>query len=277
MSHVFTLVVPQWQGAAAGTGPFHGAQAMVRMLGPERIDAEIPVHEQSVAKREEGVWYSHEIADHIEHSLSILNQGRAERVFTIGGDCAADIGSISYLNKLYKGDLAILWLDAHADLNTPETSPSCKFHGMPLRLLLGDGAPSLLSLLPSVLSSEQVVFTGLRELDHAERQYIVDHGMPNVPICHECTSLLTSVVRRTKCSHVYVHLDLDVIDPEDFDAVACPSPGGFRYEDLLESFANLATFFPIVGCGITEYQPKGDDDALKVERLLGVVTEAMGR
>lgn len=277
MRRVFTLVVPQWQGAAAGTGPYHGAQAMMRMLGPEGVDAQVEVREQSVAKREEGVWYADEIAGHLAQSLAILRDAKPSRVLTIGGDCASDVGSISYLNKLHEGNLAVIWLDAHADLNTPESSPSSKFHGMPLRLLLGDGAPSLLDQLPSVLAAGQVVFTGLRELDHAERQYIVDHGLPNVPVCHECSDLLSSVVRRTGRTKVYLHLDLDVIDPHDFDAVACPTPGGFGYEDLLDSVALLGEALPIVGCAITEYQPKGDEDARKVQRLLRVVTEAMAR
>lgn len=277
MTQVFTLVVPQWQGAAAGTGPYHGAQVMSGMIGPAGIDAVVPVREQSVAKRSEGVWYEDEISEHLASALGILKDSAPQRVLTIGGDCASDVGPISYLNKCHEGDVAVIWLDAHADLNTPQSSPSSKFHGMPLRLLLGDGAPSLLDQLPSVLDSDQVIFTGLRELDHAERQFIADHGLPNVPVCHECSDMLASVVRKSGHKQVYLHVDLDVIDPHDFDAVSCPSPGGFGYEDLLDSISQLGRSFPIVGCAITEYQPKGQEDAKKVERLLRVVTEAMLR
>ncbi|PKL03196.1 MAG: arginase, partial [Spirochaetae bacterium HGW-Spirochaetae-9] len=161
MTSVFTMVVPQWQGAAAGTGPYHGAQAIARMLGADRIDVQVPVHEQSVAKKEEGIWYEYEIAEHLKSALASLEASKPQRILTIGGDCASDIASISYLNRLYDGDLTVLWLDAHADLNTPESSPSNKFHGMPLRLLLGEGAPGLLEMLPSTLEPGQVVFTGL--------------------------------------------------------------------------------------------------------------------
>lgn len=277
MKQVFTIVVPQWQGAAAGTGPLHGAHAMVRMLGEDQVDAQVSVHEQSVPKQEEGVWYSYEIADHMAQALEILDGKQPERVLTLGGDCASDVASISYLNKRHDGDLTILWLDAHADLNKPSTSPSHKFHGMPLRLLLGDGASGLLGLLPSTLVPEQVVYTGLRELDHAERQYIVDHSIPNVPTCHECSDMLSGVVRRTGRHQVYLHLDLDVIDPNDFDAVACPSPGGFGFEDLLDSIETLGQEFPVVGCAVTEYQPKNEEDAAKVGRLLGVLNSVLVR
>ncbi len=275
MTSVFTMVVPQWQGAAAGTGPYHGAQAIVRMLGTDRIDVQVPVHEQSVAKKEEGIWYGYEIAGHLKSALASLEASKPQRVLTIGGDCASDIASISYLNRLYGGDLTVLWLDAHADLNTPESSPSNKFHGMPLRLLLGEGAPGLLEMLPSTLEPGQVVFTGLRELDHAERQYIVANGIPNVPMCHECASMLGNVVAKTGRKHIYMHLDLDVIDPIDFDAVSCPTPGGFWFDDLLAEIAHLGKEFPIVGSAVTEYQPKDDENALKVQRVLEALGDAM--
>ncbi|MDD3822718.1 MAG: arginase family protein [Sphaerochaetaceae bacterium] len=275
MTKLFTLVVPQWQGAAAGTGPLHGARSMVRILGADHIDATVTVNEQSVPKRREGVWYAQEIGRHIRRSLDALECAQAKQVLTIGGDCASDVASISYLNKLYDGNLTVLWLDAHADLNTPQSSPSGKFHGMPLRLLLGEGAPSLLRLLPSVLKSEQVIYTGLRELDHAERLYIVEHSIPNVPMCHECVDMLNTVVKLTRRSNVYLHLDLDVIDPADFDAVSCPSPNGFRFEDLLSSVAELGNAFPIVGCAVTEYQVKGEAHEHKLARLLKTIRTAM--
>lgn len=275
MTQFFTMVVPQWQGAAAGTGPYYGAQAIVRMIGEKAIDARVKVHEQSVTKREEGVWYEYEIADHIDQALQTLEASKPERLFTIGGDCASDVAAISYLNKFYNGDLTVLWLDAHADLNTPESSPSNKFHGMPLRLLLGEGVPSLLEKLPSTLKSDQIIYTGLRELDHAERQYIVDHAIPNVPMCHECSDMLGDVVAKRGHKNLYIHLDLDVIDPLDFNAVACPSPGGFWFEDLLDVIEELQEKYQIVGSAVTEYQPKGDEDAEKVFKVVQKLREVM--
>lgn len=275
MTQVYTMVVPQWQGAAAGTGPLHGAQAIVRMMGEKAVDAFVKVHEQSVTKKDEGVWYEYEIADHIDQALGMLEQSKPNRLFTIGGDCSSDVAAISYLNKVYDGDLAVLWLDAHADLNTPESSPSHKFHGMPLRLLLGEGVPSILGKLPSTLEPSQVIYTGLRELDHAERQYIVDHAIPNVPMCHECSDMLGDVVAKRGHKNLYIHLDLDVIDPMDFDAVACPSPGGFWFQDLLDAIDELGQQYTIVGAAVTEYQPKGDEDAKKVQLVVEKLQQVM--
>jgi len=277
MSKVFTMVVPQWQGAAAGTGPYHGAKAIERMLGDHVVDAHVQVSEQSVTKKKAGVWYEYDIADHLRQALNLLSEHRPDRVLTIGGDCASDIGAISYLNKRYESDLSVLWFDAHADLNTPNTSCSHKFHGMPLRLLLGEGVQELLDVLPSTLNAQQVLYTGLRELDHYERQYIVDHAIPNVPMCHECANMLGSVVAKGGHRQLYLHLDLDVIDPLDFDAVACPTPGGFWFSDLLETIRELGDQYSIVGAAITEYQPKSDDDAKKVKELVQTVLSVMNQ
>ncbi len=69
----------------------------------------------------------------------IIIDSKPDKISTIGGDCAVEIMPISYLNKIYQEDLCIIYIDAHADLNTPESSPSKAFHGMPLRTLLGEG------------------------------------------------------------------------------------------------------------------------------------------
>ena len=277
MSKVFTMVVPQWQGAAAGTGPYYGAKAIERMLGDDAVDAHVQVNERSVTRRKAGVWYEYEIADHLGQALQVLSENQPDKVLTIGGDCASDIGAISYLNRRYDGDLTLLWFDAHADLNTPKTSCSHKFHGMPLRLLLGEGVQELLDTLPSTLTSQQILYTGLRELEHFERQYIVDHAIPNVPLCHECASMLGTVVAKTGHRQIYLHLDLDVIDPAEFDSVACPTPGGFLFSDLLQTIEELGQQYTIVGASITEYQPKNDEDSLKVEKLVHTVLNSMNR
>ena len=83
------------------------------------------------------------------------------------------------------------------------------------------------------------------------------------------------MVAKTGRKHIYMHLDLDVIDPKDFDAVSCPTPGGFWFDDLLAEIAHLGKAFPIVGSAVTEYQPKDDENALKVQRVLEALGDAM--
>ena len=97
-------------------------------------------------------------------------QHNPDRLFVIGGDCSIDIAPISFLNHKYARDLAVIWIDAHADLNTPASSPSHHFHGMPLRVLLGEGDAKIIELSDSVLSSKQVFLVGARDFDPPEQK-----------------------------------------------------------------------------------------------------------
>ncbi len=276
MSQVFTLVVPQWQGCGVGTGPFHGARAMRKMWGKDRNQAEVYVHEQSVPRKEENIWYGYEIIDHVQQVVNILDDHKPDRIVTLGGDCGSDLVPISFLNELYKGEVTVLWLGAHADLHTPESSLSHRFHGMSVRLLLGEGAPSLLELLPSTLEVEQFIYSGQHEVEHAERQFIVDNHMPIIPACHDCAEMLQTIIERTGRKKLYLHIDLNVIDPIDFDAVSYPAPGGFRFNNLLDLIRQLGEQFTIVGCGVIGDHPRGDEDAIKTKQLLKIVQEIMG-
>jgi arginase len=271
MKNLFIMTVPQWQGSAAGTAPYHGAKSMAKMVGSDIIDAEIAVREQSVAKRIDGVWYLHEIVKHYNDILTVLDEHRPRKLLTLGGDCSSDVITISYLNKIYDGDMVVLWLDAHANISTPESSKTGKCNGMPLRILLGEGSSKILELLPTVLNTDQVVYTGLRSVEHPERQFIVNHAIPNAPVSSSCFNMLESILQRTNKKHVYIHIGLDVIDPLEFDAVGYPFPGGILYEDLLVTLEQIGKEFSVVGSSVTEYDPTGDDSKAKLERLLNVV------
>lgn len=75
----------------------------------------------------------------MEAFRSILSILDLDKIATLDGDCGVDMIPISYLNKKYKGGLGILWIYAHADIHTLESSPSQNFHGMPIRILMGEG------------------------------------------------------------------------------------------------------------------------------------------
>ncbi len=275
MAQVFTLVVPQWQGCGVGAGPYYGALAMLKMGGKKGVDAVIDVHEHSVAKRVEGIWYQHEILKHARQISKILEEKKPPKIITLGGDCASDLVPISYLNRLYEGNLTLLWYGAHADLHTPESSQSHRFHGMSVRLLMGEGSASYLSYLHEPLVVEQIVYAGQRDLEHAERQFIVDKEMTMIPVCVDCNEMLSLVIGKTGRENIYLHLDLNVLDPVDFDAVSYPIPGGFRFKDLLKAIKMIDDEFNIVGCSIIGYHPRGDEDAAKIEELVALLKTIM--
>lgn len=102
-------------------------------------------------------------------------------------------------------------VDAHADLNTPESSPSKAFHGMPLRILLGEGNSAFVDLLFSNLEPAQICYVGLRDLDDPESEYIMQHNITTIADC-----LFEDVQDKIKhFKNVYIHLDLDVLDKSE--------------------------------------------------------------
>lgn len=275
MSQVFTLVVPQWQGCGVGAGPYYGALAMLKMWGKERVDVVIDVHEHSVAKKVEGIWYQHEILKHAEQISKILESEKPARLVTLGGDCGSDLVPISYLNHLYGGNFTLIWYGAHGDLHTPETSLTHRFHGMSVRLLLGEGSQSYLNYLKGPLTVDQIVYAGQRDLEHTERQFIVDNKMTIIAACDECNELLNLVVAKGQRNNIYLHIDLNVLNPVDFEAVSNPVPGGFRFTDLIKAIELVSSEFNIVGCSIIGYHPRGDEDDAKIRKLVELLKTIM--
>ena len=97
-------------------------------------------------------------------------------VVTVGGTCGVEAAPVAYLNEQYDGDLAIVWFDAHGDLNAPATSPSGHFHGMVLRTLLGEGPHEYVGELRRPLRPAQLFLAGTRDLDPEESAYILRAG-----------------------------------------------------------------------------------------------------
>ena len=102
-----------------------------------------------------------------DRTLEVLS-GLPDIAITIGGDCSVDLAGVAHANTRAQGDLAVVWFDAHPDLNTAESSASGAFGGMVLRALTGDGplAPAL------ALDPTKIVVAGARSFDDAEEQYI---------------------------------------------------------------------------------------------------------
>ncbi|WP_276481528.1 arginase family protein [Paraflavitalea pollutisoli] len=178
----------------------------------------------------------------------IIANSNLDKIVTLGGDCGIEIIPISYLNKLYQEDLGVVYIDAHADLNTPESSPSKAFHGMPLRMLLGEGNEAFIDLLFSRLKPEQICYVGLRDLDEPESQYIRQHNMSTVTDCE-----FESVKDKIKhFKNVYIHLDLDVLDKSEYAFSMFPANTGTYVSSVADLIRKIKATHHVVGFCITE-------------------------
>lgn len=130
---------------------------------------------------------------------------------------------------------------------------------MVLRTLLGQGPSQLLPRPEERLSTRQIVLAGARALDSAELDFIASEGIRVLSVqALRDPGQLVSAVAGTGASHVYIHLDLDVLDPEHFTSLSCPETGGLHPDQLRAALSALTKRFNFAGMGVTEYAPAAD-------------------
>ena len=138
-------------------------------------------------------------------------------------------------------------------INSPSSSPSGHFHGMPVRTLLGEGPAEFHPLLLSPpLQPSQFIYVGARDLDAPEIAYIDAHAMPLLAPHPEATLSSRLELALHGARVAYIHVDLDVLDPSAFPHTCCPTPGGLSLDALLDAIATIGRSTAVVGCGLTE-------------------------
>ena len=166
-----------------------------------------------------------------------LDDGRIPIV--LGGDHSVALGTLGGLASR-RGPGAVLWFDAHGDLNTPETSPSGNEWGMPLRMAIDEGS----------VRTDDVALVGARDLDQPEVEYIAVHGIDD-----DLDRALDGV------DAVYVALDVDVFDPAE---VSCfmPAADGLTVAEVEAALRSIASRVPVAGLGLTGLAPDADPATL---------------
>jgi arginase len=188
----------------------------------------------------------------------------------LGGDHSLSIGTISALARHCRDQgraLDILWLDAHADFNTPETTPSGNMHGMPLAFLTGRAdLAALLGARPAVtLDPARVHLVGLRSVDPAERHALAASGIDSVDFSDIDRVGVAPVIRRIlagidpAATHLHVSLDVDFIDPAIAPGVGTAVSGGASYREAHAIMAMLSDSGLVGSLDIVELNPCMDE------------------
>ncbi|MBI4784030.1 MAG: arginase family protein [Oscillatoriophycideae cyanobacterium NC_groundwater_1537_Pr4_S-0.65um_50_18] len=261
------LFFPQWQGSARFE-LFEGAKLLYEFLYSRVSFTQIPTSLTYSLVTDENILGYSQIFSQFSDACKAIEAHNPERILTIGGDCGVEIAPISFLNKRYDQTLTVIWLDAHGDLNTPDSSPSTHFHGMPLRVLLGEGDVNIVNRAFSTLCPEQVILAGAREFDPPERNFIQQKELSVFPakaINDGNFDNLFSALNKADSDKLYIHFDLDVIEPEEFPHVACPTPGGIHIDRLTDLLVVLRSNFDIVGCSVLEFLPTGSKNLATLE------------
>jgi arginase len=248
------LLYPEWQGAGGHPELQHGALTIARELFPDTHFLIVDSPDDESLLREGEVVGLSSIGARFAETIERVRSAAPDAILTIGGTCGVEVAPIACLNERYDGRLAVVWFDAHGDLNTPRTSPSGHFHGMALRTLLGDGPDAFVRYLPLPLLPRQLFLAGTRDLDPPEREFVVAAGLSvTLPGGLSEPRRLAGEVRAAGFRHVYVHVDLDALDPSSFRHTLIPTPGGPSLDDVRRSIAALAQECTVVGASVLEY------------------------
>ena len=230
-------------------------------------------------RRGRGLAYLEEIraaALVLKERLAALPEG----VFPIvlGGDHSLSMGSVAGAARGRR--VGGVWVDAHADFNTPETSPSGNVHGMPLAVLSGLGHPRLTEVFRAV-DPKDVVLVGVRSLDPGEKRLLKEAGV-RVYTMHEVDRLGVARIAEEVLKHLqglplHVSLDADVLDPTLAPGVGTPVPGGLTYREAHLLMEILAESGRVQSLDLVEVNPILDERNRTAEMLVGLALSLLGK
>lgn len=201
----------------------------------------------------------------------------------LGGDHSIAIGSISGVSKHYE-NLGVIWYDAHGDLNIPEESPSGNIHGMPLRILAGDGDDKLVNIAnyaPKV-KPENIVLIGMRDLDVGERQYIKDNNIKTYTMAEVDRYGIKQVIKETidylkeKTDGIHLSLDVDALDPVETPGTGTRVLGGLTYRESHFALEFLHNANLVTSMDLVEVNPLIDHNNDTAEQAVGLVGSFFG-
>jgi len=206
----------------------------------------------------------------------------------IGGDHSIAMGTISGTSSFYRKknqSIGLIWVDAHADMNTPASSPTGNLHGMPLSTLLGKGIPQLVELggFAEKLRPENVALIGIRTLDHEEKRICRESGIRYFTMREIDERGMAAIMKEAVAvaskgtSGIHLSFDVDGIDPLYAPGVSTPVTGGLSYREAHLALEMIADTGMLTSMEFVELNPMRDVAHKTAELLVELVQSALGK
>lgn len=229
-------------------GTQHAAQVAATWI--KRPDVMI-VQNRKVSNEDHFVYMIQDVIEQVQNHVKKAIDNH-DFPLVIGGDHSIVMGSLPY-----KQDTLVVWMDAHADVNTPETSLSHRIHGMPMAHLMGFGDDRLLQIIEKpFLEANQVVFVGVRDLDEKESEFMMQKDMLNLDHHQDTQQIIQTLLKKaSEFKHIHVSFDMDALDPEFAPGVSTPVKDGIHVAQAKEILEALFNTNKVRSMDIVEFNP----------------------
>ena len=206
----------------------------------------------------------------------------------LGGDHSIAIGTVTGMSRFLRKQqkkLGLIWIDAHADMNTPGSSPSGNVHGMPLACCIGIGPEELTSLggYTPKIDPANVALVGLRDVDRAEKPFVQRTGVRAFTMRSIDEQGMQSVIRQAieiasnGTAGFHLSFDMDAVDPDEAPGVGTPVPGGLTYREAHLAMEMICDSAKMLSLEIVEVNPVLDQANRTAVLGVGLVTSALGK
>lgn len=291
MRKITVIGVPMWLGQTCfGTqlGPdairAAGLIEYLQSIYSDVIDAgNLPISIEQCAESSENSCAIRNLVS-VQDSVICLAKKVSETVVNgrfpliLGGDHSIAIGSLAGIARHYR-KLGVIWYDAHADSNTPETSPSGSIQGMPLAVSIGRGHPYLVEVggYRNKVKTENIVLIGVRDMDPGEKKLIQEQRIKAFTAEDVYRLGISAVLEETityltkQCDGVHLSFDLDVIDPQEACGVGTPVACGIDLNRNLEAMRILAQHKVITSAEFVELNPLLDKNGKTAIAALALI------
>jgi arginase len=223
---------------------------------------------------------------HADLVLKTLEAGKVP--LALGGDHSVAVGTIAGVAEFYrrqKQKIGLIWIDAHSDINTPESSPSGNVHGMPLAAIMGLWPSELANIygFSPKIGPENCVLVGIRDVDAIEKENIRKAGVEVFTMRdideRGMRAVMEEAVRMATrgTAGYHVSLDMDWVDPEDAPGVGTPVPGGATYREAHLAMEIMADDGHLLSFEIVEVNPVIDEHNRTAELAVELALSAFGK
>jgi arginase len=274
------LNMPQWQG---GNLPdYHLGSELLSWLAPPASGPveTVPVPEPEPGRTlavENGILGRKALLRQARAARAAIEKHRPDRIVTLGGDCLIDLAPIAYLNRRYRGNLGVLWVDAHPDVLTP--NDFAQANAQVLGALLGRGDPELVAEVDTPLQPSRVMYAGLDSWMPVEGEVIGALGLRRAGAASlaDSSAPVLDWITNEGITQIAIHFDVDVLDPKKFGPVVFNKPdapadawadvprGRMAPDQVVRLLQDVAAACDVVGLAIAEFTPW---EAIATRKLL---------